>query len=138
MTQGLLILGLTHREEGLEEALDMPHVLQALGDLRQPPGNQRLDLFTEGQVSRLERQQGPHVFECKSGCLGRTDETNDLQGLLGIEPILVFRPRSGPHQSRAIVIAQRRDRYASGVRQLANHILLCHNEKLFITYDALS
>jgi len=46
MAQGVLILRVTEGEEGLQQTLDMPQFLQALGHFRQALGNQRLDIFT--------------------------------------------------------------------------------------------
>ncbi len=135
MAQGVLILGVTRGEEGLEQALDMAHFLQAVGHFRQSLNNQRLDIFTDGQVSRAERQQGPHIIERKPGSLCGPDEANDLEGLPGIEPILVLRPRGGVHQSRAFVVAQRGCWHPRCVRQLTNRVLLVHDGKPLITRD---
>ena len=70
----------------------MPQFLQAFGYLGQPLRNQGLDIFTEGEISGIEGKQGSHVGERQSGRLRGTDEANDLEGVPGIEPILVLRP----------------------------------------------
>ena len=127
MAQGVLILGVTRGEEGLEQALDMPQFLEALGRLGQALGNERLDLFTKGQVSGLECQQGPHIFDGKPRRLCGTDEANDVESLFSIESIPVLRPRAGGHQAHAFIVAQRGYRHARRARQLPNRVVLVHD-----------
>ena len=116
MAEGVLILGMTCGEEGLQQALDVSQFLQALGHFRQPLGDQRLDIFTEGKVSRVKGEQGTHIIKGKPGSLCGTDEANDLEGLPSIEPILVLRPRGGAQQSCAFIVAQRGGRYPRRAR----------------------
>src|SRR2546422_10303884 len=137
MAEGILILGVARGEERLQQALHLPQVLQALGDLCQPLDDQWLHLFTEGHISRVERQQGAYIIERKPRRLCGTNKMNDLKGLFGIEPILVIRPRGGTHQARAFVVAQRSCRHTRRARQLTNRVLLVHNRKPFITMHSI-
>ena len=130
MAQGVLILRMTESEEGLQQTLDMAHRLQPLGDLRQALGNQRLDIFTQGQVSRLERQQSPHIVKRKPSGLGCTDEANNVESLRGVEPVGVFPPCGGVHQSCTFVVAQRGGRHPRRLCQLPNRVVLGHTETL--------
>ena len=130
MAQGVLILCVTENEEGLQQTLDMAHCLQPLGDLLQPLGNQRLDIFTQSQVSRLERKQSSHIVKRKPDGLSSTDEANDVESLHCVEPVGVFSPCGGVYQSCTFIVAQRGGRHPRRPCQLPNRVVLGHTETL--------
>jgi len=98
-------LGVAHGEHRREDTLDMPHILQALGHLCEAFGNQGLDVFTQGALPMPKRQEGAHILESKPCGLRRANETDNVQGVLGIEAVIIVGTSCWSKQPHALVIS---------------------------------
>lgn len=88
-TGSVLLLGVAHGEHRLKDTLNMPHILQALGHLYEAFGNHGLDVFTQGTLPIPKSQEDTHILERKPCGLRRANETDHLQGVLGIEAVII-------------------------------------------------
>lgn len=85
----------------------MPHVLEALGHVGEACGNQRLDIFAQGRLSTLERQESAHIVEGESGGLCGTDETDHLERVPRIEAVVIVGPPCRLEEPHALVVTER-------------------------------
>ena len=98
-------MGVAHGEHRREDTLNMPYILQALGHLCEAFGNQGLDIFTQGTLPIPKSQESTHILESKPYGLRRANETDNLQGVLGIEAVIIGGTSCWSKQPHALVIS---------------------------------
>ncbi len=101
----VVLLCVAHGEHRREDTLDMLDILQALGDLFEAFGNHGLDVFTQGTLPIPKSQKNAHILESKPCGLRRTNETDPLQSILGIEAVIIVGTSCWRKQARALVVS---------------------------------
>jgi len=104
---GVLFLGVTQCQHGGEDAVDMPHVLEALGHVGEAGGQEWLHIFAQGGVATAEGQEGVHIVEGEAGGLGGTDETDHLERVPRIEAVVIGGTPCRLEEPHALIVTER-------------------------------